>query len=381
MPSNDPRVPRLAPLLKWAGGKERELAHILPRVPRFARYFDPFVGGGAVFCALRPAHAFVNDASTELITFYRQVAADSPLLHRGLRGLLAHWRYLGGLVEALASQLLTAFSQHRAVPERPLAGPTWPVVVARARDHVAGIFAPPLPPATERYEAQLWRCLTDKTRRMRQLEARHGPLSPVDVLANLESALKSALYCHCRALYNERAALGLAPGLSAALFFFVRENAYASMFRYNQRGELNVPYGGLTYNRKDLARKIAALRSPQLQHLLARTTIENLDFEEFLRRYRPQRDDFLFLDPPYDTEFSAYSGRAFTLDEHARLARYLTEPGRCVARFLLVIKSTPAILALYQRPGLHIHPFATTYRVSFQARNNRAAQHLIITNI
>ena len=40
MPSASARVSRLAPLLKWAGGKERELAQILPRVPRFARYFD-----------------------------------------------------------------------------------------------------------------------------------------------------------------------------------------------------------------------------------------------------------------------------------------------------------------------------------------------------
>jgi DNA adenine methylase len=380
MPSAIARASRLAPLLKWAGGKERELAHILPHVPRFARYFDPFVGGGAVFCALRPARAFINDASTELIAFYQQVAADDPQLHHSLRGLLAHWRYLGGLVEDLASHLLAAFGQHRAAGGTLLTAPIWQSLVADARDHAAIVFAHLRVPATERYEAQLWRCLTDKARRMRQLEARHGLLSPTDVLANLEAALKSALYDQCRALYNAREALGLAPGLSAALFFLVRENAYASMFRYNRRGELNVPYGGLTYNRKDLVRKVAALRAPQLQRLLARTTLENLDFEEFLRRHQPQRDDFLFLDPPYDTEFSAYSGRAFTLAEHARLARYLTEPGRCLARFLLIIKSTPAILALYKRSGLQITHFATTYRVSFQARNNRAAQHLIITN-
>ena len=43
------RSERLSPVIKWAGGKEAELKHILPNVPdRFERYFEPFVGGGAV---------------------------------------------------------------------------------------------------------------------------------------------------------------------------------------------------------------------------------------------------------------------------------------------------------------------------------------------
>ena len=47
------RKKRLKPIIKWAGGKERELKRILPELPKgFGRYYEPFVGGGAVYLSL-----------------------------------------------------------------------------------------------------------------------------------------------------------------------------------------------------------------------------------------------------------------------------------------------------------------------------------------
>ncbi len=63
LPQPESTPPPLAPLLKWAGGKEQELKHILPVIPTFSRYFEPFLGGGAVFFALRAARPLVNDRS------------------------------------------------------------------------------------------------------------------------------------------------------------------------------------------------------------------------------------------------------------------------------------------------------------------------------
>jgi Site-specific DNA methylase len=44
------------PILKWAGGKRQMLDKILERIPsetKYNRYFEPFVGGGAVFFCTR----------------------------------------------------------------------------------------------------------------------------------------------------------------------------------------------------------------------------------------------------------------------------------------------------------------------------------------
>lgn len=65
-------------LLKWPGGKRALLKHILAFVPStFNTYFEPFVGGGALFFALQPEHAILADKNTELINCYKQVR-DTP---------------------------------------------------------------------------------------------------------------------------------------------------------------------------------------------------------------------------------------------------------------------------------------------------------------
>jgi DNA adenine methylase len=68
-----------APFLKWAGGK-RWLAssNRLPRPDGYDRYIEPFLGGGAVFFALRPTTALLADINLELINLYR-VIRDQPI--------------------------------------------------------------------------------------------------------------------------------------------------------------------------------------------------------------------------------------------------------------------------------------------------------------
>ncbi len=61
--------------IKWAGGKAQLLPHIRSLAPaQFARYHEPFLGGGAVFFALAPergAPAYLSDLNAELINFYQ----------------------------------------------------------------------------------------------------------------------------------------------------------------------------------------------------------------------------------------------------------------------------------------------------------------------
>ncbi len=66
------------PLLKWAGGKRQLLPAIMRHLPqRMNTYFEPFVGGGAVFFALaaqkRFKRAVLSDQNEELILTYRAI--------------------------------------------------------------------------------------------------------------------------------------------------------------------------------------------------------------------------------------------------------------------------------------------------------------------
>ncbi len=369
---------KLAPFIKWAGGKEQELKHILPLVPPFDHYYEPFVGGGAVFFSVLARQPFINDKSPELVNLYRMIARQDDDFFGVLDKLVCSWQEISQLVDARTADLLALYQGCSLQKGATRDAEHLLAFVQQHRALFDGLFEDFLPQERHHFLRELCRNLTSKTRRMKMLEQQKGRLPGADIIANLECALKSAFYMHLRYLYNRAPELALSPGRAAAIFFFVRENAYASMFRYNQRGEFNVPYGGISYNRKDVARKIAFMRSPDLYLHLRNAVIEQMDFEQFLLQYPPQAEDFIFLDPPYDSEFSTYARNTFDMHDQQRLARYLLQD--CRAKFMLVIKRTQAISDMYCQPGVYIRSFDKKYMVSFQDRNNRQAEHLIITN-
>lgn len=373
------RAERLASLLKWAGGKEQELKYILPMIPPFRRYYEPFVGGGAVFFSIQAEMKFINDKSAELIKLYRMVAEQNSEFFQTLNGLLYQWQRISQFVDSHAAELLNMYKAY-SMGEQPtdkMRELLFGFVLSYAEDF-QDMFAGYLEKNSENFLREIKRNLMSKTTRMKQLENKKGKLTESDIVANMESALKSAFYMHLRHLYNRINAYEISTGSATAIFFLVRENAYASMFRYNSRGEFNVPYGGISYNRKDLARKITYMQSPEVSQHFANTVIENMDFEAFLQAYPPAADDFIFLDPPYDSEFSTYTQNTFDKSDQERLAYYLLN--HCTAKFMLVIKNTATIFNLYTGKGLNIQMFDKKYLVSFQDRNNRESEHLMITN-
>src|SRR5438477_1268232 len=66
-----------APVVKWVGGKTKLLPELLARMPeRFARYYEPFAGGAAVFFRIAPERAVLADSNPDLIGLYTCLARD-----------------------------------------------------------------------------------------------------------------------------------------------------------------------------------------------------------------------------------------------------------------------------------------------------------------
>lgn len=81
-------------MIKYRGGKSKEIPEIMRHVPWFAgRYVEPFFGGGALFFHLEPRQAIINDINSKLIGFYRGVRDNYEDLRRELDQLEA--RYAG----------------------------------------------------------------------------------------------------------------------------------------------------------------------------------------------------------------------------------------------------------------------------------------------
>ena len=59
------------PFVKWAGGKRQVINELLKYVPdEFDKYYEPFVGGGALLFELSPKKAVINDSNEELMNVY-----------------------------------------------------------------------------------------------------------------------------------------------------------------------------------------------------------------------------------------------------------------------------------------------------------------------
>ncbi len=85
-----PNFPKIAaplpPLLKWPGGKRWLASALIETFPkRVKRYYEPFLGGAAVFFALRPAQAALSDSNPELVNCYLQIRDNPEGVLRALR--------------------------------------------------------------------------------------------------------------------------------------------------------------------------------------------------------------------------------------------------------------------------------------------------------
>lgn len=71
----------IKPFVKWVGGKRQLIDKIKNRMPqKYNNYFEPFVGGGALFMDLQPKKCYLNDANFELINAYNVVKSSSQEL-------------------------------------------------------------------------------------------------------------------------------------------------------------------------------------------------------------------------------------------------------------------------------------------------------------
>lgn len=369
----------LQPILKWAGGKEKELKYIIPNIPEYIdNYYEPFVGGGSVYTSIMANRYFINDKSTELISLYRCIAdknreffcyaiqidtswhnADKFFIENpGLRNLYYEYR-CDNIDKVELKARISAFCK------------------TLERD-ICNIICGDAKPCIDVLVSEMLVNLFRKMTRMKELERSKHMLPEDDIDDNIKTAIKSALYMYYRYLYNKGISSEIEESVHTALFLFIRNYCYSGMFRYNDEGHFNVPYGGIAYNAKSMGKKLRYYQSPELSELMSETWIDNMDFECFLRKWKPKENDFVLLDPPYDSEFSTYAQNEFTRADHERLARYMTN--ECKAKWMLIIKNTDFIFNLYNKPGIRIRSFNKEYLVSFMNRNDRHAVHLLITN-
>ena len=158
---------------------------------------------------------------------------------------------------------------------------------------------------------------------------------------------------------------------NAKRFFYLRKTCFRGMLRYNKSGKFNIPFGRYkTYNFEEL-------KDEKYSKVFENTEILNESFENVFEKCNDTKD-FIFLDPPYDSEFTDYGYCSFGKVEHEKLAEcFKNSKARC----MMVIGKTPMIERLYE--GYIKKEYFKKY--AFKIHSNRVGDeinttHVVITN-
>ena len=282
----------MKPLVKYRGGKSKEIPHLIKHIPQFSgRYIEPFFGGGALFFHLEPEKAIISDINSKLISFYLGVKDNFELLKTEL--------------------------------------------------------------------SEIEKLYTINRKKFEELK-----IKTPDERVNDEN---EPLYYQIRDMFND---LTEKKYSEALLYFFINKTAYSGMIRYNSKGEFNVPYGRYTNLNTTLVTKAH-------NNLLRNTEIYNLDYSEIFSM--ADKDDFMFLDPPYDCVFSDYGNveykDGFNERNHIELANSYKKL-KCKA--LMVIGRTPLTEELYG--DMIVDEYGKSYSENIRNRFKSSASHILISN-
>jgi DNA adenine methylase len=158
---------------------------------------------------------------------------------------------------------------------------------------------------------------------------------------------------------------------SAKRFYYQRKTCFRGMMRYNKSGHFNIPFGKyktISYNE---------LIYENYEKLLNNTQILNDDFETIFEKFNDE-NNFMFLDPPYDSNFTDYGYCKFGKEEQIKLSNlFKTTKNKC----LMIIGKTELIMELYK--DFIVDEYDKKYK--FKLYNNRVGdeintKHLIIKN-
>ena len=158
---------------------------------------------------------------------------------------------------------------------------------------------------------------------------------------------------------------------SAKRFYYQRKTCFRGMLRYNKNGKFNIPFGRYkTINYSELI-------NTDYETLLGRTEILNKGFDYIFENYNDE-NHFMFLDPPYDSEFTDYGYCQFGKEEQKKLAHLFKNTK---IKCLMIIGKTKFIEELYD--GYIVAEYDKKYR--FKLYDNRIGdeintKHLIIKN-
>lgn len=229
-----------------------------------------------MFFHLNPQKAVINDISSSLMEYYRLIKTQDKQLQELLLCYNNSFSNLYSVCSASYSDLLKMYTDLRSGKRNATDIETQ---VRLFTDSIAGRinsgFSEKLLLDEKAFTDQLVKMTVDKMQRTVKNEQK-ALFSDENLKNNLLTGFTSGYYMYFRDVFNglqlKRIEIS-SEQYRAANFCFIREYCYGSMFRYNSKGEFNIPYGGMSYNSKNFRAKIDSMFSKDIKDVFSRTDI------------------------------------------------------------------------------------------------------------
>lgn len=137
---------------------------------------------------------------------------------------------------------------------------------------------------------------------------------------------------------------------AATLFYYLNRTCFNGLCRFNKKNEFNVPFG--RYKKINYVRDFTAYQGTLAGWQIAQHSFEHTPVQE---------DDFIYVDPPYDTPFSQYAKEDFTWADQEKLVRWLSN---YEVPIVATNQATPRIIELYQDFGFQLRTLDAPRRIA-----------------
>ena len=334
----------MKPLVKWYGGLEKQLDDIRELMPRnYERYYEPFLGGGAVYFSVEGHSCLVNDKCRDLMNIYKYMRKESRQFRILFKMMAKAWSKMDAFQYRILDELSDITERNRRGCYKDFTDLVDDVKSQVDRISYGEVF-PYVIPDPEDFKMEMRHNMIQEVLRMESLV----DLDDEDVGLNILVSLKQSVYSFITEVLNNKA-VG-AEVKSAALAFILNYSADVP-YKKDECGEYRLPFGGKKLCRKLLSEQCQMLESEELQAHFAKTVFECMDAVDFLRKYEPAVEDFVLLDPPDELKRGAKAWD-YSPEAHKRLAKYLLE--ECDAKWILLLRPNASSLPLYKSAGVRI---------------------------
>ncbi|GAA4357954.1 DNA adenine methylase [Kangiella marina] len=155
--------------------------------------------------------------------------------------------------------------------------------------------------------------------------------------------------------------------LAASLFYYLNRTGYNGLIRFNRSGLYNVPFG--RYKKINYRREFS-----DIQSVIKDWNFSSKDYS----KVRINKSDFVYIDPPYDVQFTSYSGNEFGWKEQERVVNHFDKYD---CPLVISNQATERVVELYKDYGYKVFLIDAPRMISCDGNRTRAQEVLAIRNM